>query len=63
MPEEPRMSDVAKTRSVRHLLRVSEQATIDVVPDTAGTVRRRWPACLTPHSTRRAPFESTRAGV
>jgi hypothetical protein len=40
------MSDVAKVWSARHLLRVFEEATRDVVPDTQGVVgkgyRRVW---------------------
>ncbi len=45
------MSEAATTWSVRHLRRVSDQATSDVVPDTARSVRRQWLACLTPNQT------------
>jgi hypothetical protein len=44
------MGDVAKMWSVRHLLRVSDEALSGVVPDTAGTPGREWLACLTPHT-------------
>ena len=35
-------TDLDREHGVRHLLRVSDEATSDVVPGTAGTVHCEW---------------------